>query len=437
MNILIKNGRIIDPGRGFDRVGDLLITDGKTSWVGGEIAPPQSGYDIINAWGMVICPGFVDLHCHLRQPGFEHKETIATGTKAAARGGFTTVCCMPNTDPPLDNKSTVDYVRAVVESEGVIRVLPIGCVTKGRKGQELADFAELAAAGVVAFSDDGAPVSNARLMRQALAHSKESGLPVIDHCEDLALTEGGQVNEGEVSTKLGLHDMPAVAEEVMVARDLVLARATGGHLHIAHVSTAGAVGLIRLARRNDVPVTAEVTPHHLTLTESKVLGYDANAKVNPPLRTKEDTQALLRGLKENMIDAIATDHAPHSEADKTGDFRKAAFGISGLETALGSLLSLVHSGQVELTTLIAKLTSGPAKILGDKYSKLGSLAIGAPADVTIFDPNLNWVVDPRSFVSKGKNTPLAGALLKGKVMATLYQGKIVYRDDSVRVKKET
>jgi len=292
---------------------------------------------------------------------------------------------------------------------------------------------ELASAGVIAFSDDGDPILDSRLMRQALEYSYSLGLPIIDHCEDKALTKGGQMNEGITSTKLGLCGIPAAAEEIIVARDLILAELTGGRLHIAHVSTKGSVDLIRRAKDKGIKVTAEVTPHHLTLTEEKVIGYNTNAKVNPPLRTKRDIQALIQGLKENVIDIIATDHAPHTRADKRCEFNIAAFGISGFETALGSLMTLVHDGQLTLATLIAKLTGEPAKIIGNKWGKLGTLTVGTPADVTIFNPDLEWIVDTEAFASKGKNTPLVGSRLKGKVMATISQGKLAYKDDSVRI----
>ena len=433
---LIQGGRLIDPVQRIDETGSLFISGGKITWLGkGEVTLPQPDYDVLHAEGLIICPGFIDFHCHLRQPGFEEKETIATGTQAAARGGFTTICCMPNTNPPLDNQATIDYVKSTAATEGVVRVLPIGCISKGRKGDELVDMGELASAGVIAYSDDGKPVASSRLMRQALDSSRAFGLPVIDHCEDSRLAEGGQMNEGIIATKLGLRGIPAAAEEIMVARDLALAQLTGARLHIAHVSTEGSVDLIRRAREKGIPVTAEVTPHHLTLTEEKVLGYDTNTKVNPPLRTKRDIQALIQGLNDHTIDIIATDHAPHTEADKRCDFALAPFGISGLETALGSLLSLVHNRQLALTALIAKLTNEPAKIIGSKYGKLGTLAVGATADITIFDPDKSWVVDTRAFASKGKNTPLAGSVLRGKVMATIFGGELVYKDASLNLKQ--
>ena len=435
--LLVYSGRIIDPSQGIDEIGSLLITEGKISWLGkGEMTPPQPDYDVLPAQGLVVCPGFIDLHCHLRHPGFEEKETIATGTQAAARGGFTTICCMPNTNPPLDNQATIGYVKAEATKEGVVRVLPVGCISRGRKGEELAPMRELASAGVVGYSDDGDPLLNSRLMRQALYSSRTLGVPIIDHCEDTALAAGGLMNEGIISTKLGLRGMPAAAEEIMVARDLALAELTGGWLHIAHVSTEGSVALVGRAKERGVRVTAEVTPHHLTLTEERVLGYDTSAKVNPPLRTEKDIQALIRGLNEGVIDIIATDHAPHTEADKQCEFALAPFGISGFETALGSLLGLVHDGQLTLATLISKLTCEPARIIGDKYGKIGTLAIGAPADVTIFDPDREWLVDTGAFASKGRNTPLAGSTLRGRVMATISQGKLVYKDDSIKVEEK-
>ena len=435
--LLIHGGHIIDPSQGIDEIGSLLITKGKISWLGrGEATPPQPDYDVLHARGLIVCPGFVDLHCHLRQPGFEEKETIASGTRAAARGGFTTICCMPNTNPPLDNQATIAQVKSMVAKEGVVRVLPIGCISRGGKGQELVPMDELASAGVIGYSDDGKPAANSRLMRQALDYSRDLDLPIIDHCEDTSLSQGGQMNEGITSAKLGLRGIPAAAEEIIVARDLALAELTKGRLHIAHVSTEGSVDLIRRAKEKGIKVTAEVTPHHLTLTEEKVIGYNTNAKVNPPLRTKQDIQALIQGLKENVIDIITTDHAPHTKADKLCEFDVAAFGISGFETALGSLMSLVHDGQLTLATLIAKLTSEPAEIIGNKYGKLGTLDIGVSADVTIFDPNLEWIVDTKAFVSKGKNTPLAGSRLKGKVIATISQGRLVYKADSVRVEEK-
>ena len=428
--LLIKGGRVIDPAQEIDKTADLMIKDGKILWLGNG-APPEEKYAVLNATGLIVCPGFIDLHCHLRQPGYEDKETIATGSLAAARGGFTTICCMPNTNPPLDSEAMISYVRTVAAREAFARVLPIGCITRERKGEELVDMSELEMAGCIAFSDDGSPVSNPEIMRRALEYSRDFNRPIIDHCENLEMTKGGQVDEGIVSIEMGLRGMPAAAEEMMVKRDLELSKEIGGHIHIAHVSTAGSAELIREAKENGVPVTAEVTPHHLTLTGDDVTKYGTLAKVNPPLRTKQDTIALLRALNDGVIDIIATDHAPHTAADKNCDFAQAAFGISGFETALGSLVGLILKSELTLNNMIAALTYGPAHVLG--YEKLGTLEAGAPADVCIFDLHKEWVVDPAQFASKGKNTPLAGQTLKGKVMCTLYMGMPVYADKSMKI----
>ena len=423
--LLIQGGRVIDPSQNIDSLLDVLVEGGKIVWIGmGK--PPVAEHETAIADGMMVCPGFIDLHCHLRQPGYEQKETIASGTRAAARGGFTTVCCMPNTNPPLDNLPLVEYVKMVAEKEGAARVLPIGCITRGRKGEELADMAEMAQAGVIGFSDDGSYVKSPRIMRKAMEYSLPLGLPIIEHCEDSDLAVDGQMNEGIIATGLGLCGTPNAAEEVAVARDIILAELTGARLHIAHVSTAGSVELIRQAKKRGVRVTAEVTPHHLTMTEEKVMGYNTNAKVNPPLRTQADIDALIAGLKDGTIDIIATDHAPHTLNDKLCEFGNAASGISGLETAFSSLMGLVHAGKITLPLLIAKLTTEPAKILG---SNLGTLKVGALADVTIFDPDAEWTVDAEKFASKGRNTPLNGEKLKGKVMMTVYGGKVVYREE--------
>jgi len=432
--LLIRGGHIIDPSQGIDQIGDLLIAEGKIVQAGGTV--PLSKAQNLDATGLVICPGFIDLHCHLREPGFEDKETIATGTKAAAIGGFTTVCCMANTEPPLDTPAAVDWVKQKTSKDSLVAVLPIGCITKGRKGEELTDMAGLTEAGVLAFSDDGDPVASSWLMRRAMEYSRDLGLPIIDHCEDKALSDNGLINEGQVSGNLGLKGIPAAAEEVMVARDLILAKLTKARLHIAHVSTKGSVELIRRAKEEGISVTVEVTPHHLTLTEERIAGespnksFDSNAKVNPPLRTKEDVEALIEGLKDGVIDAIATDHAPHSLADKNCGLELAAFGISGFETAFGCLMSLVHQGEISLTRMISKLTCEPAKVIG-RNGELGTLKVGAPANITILDPDREWIVNSRNFASKGKNTPYDGYKFKGKVMATIVSGRIVYIDDSL------
>jgi dihydroorotase len=432
--LLIRGGHIIDPSQGIDQIGDLLIAEGKIAQIGSTVIPGEAKN--LDASGLVVCPGFIDLHCHLREPGFEDKETIATGTKAAAIGGFATVCCMANTEPPLDTPAAVDWVKQKASRDGLVAVLPIGCITKGRKGEELTDMGGLAEAGVVAFSDDGDPVASSQLMHRALEHSRDLGLPVIDHCEDKTLSDNGIINEGQISAKLGIKGIPAAAEEAMVARDLILAKQTQARLHIAHASTKGSVELIRRAKEEGISVTAEATPHHLTLTEERIIGkasnkpFDTNAKVNPPLRTKEDVQALIEGLKGGVIDAIATDHAPHTLADKNCGLELAAFGISGFETAFGCLMGLVHQGEISLTRLISKLTCEPAKVIG-RNAELGTLKAGTPANITILDPDREWVVDSRNFASKGKNTPYDGYKFKGKVMATIANGRIVYIDDSL------
>ncbi len=428
--LLVRGGRIIDPSQEIDKTANLLIKEGKIAWLG-EGNPPEDDYAVLDAGGLIVCPGLIDMHCHLRQPGGEKKETIASGTWAAARGGFTTVCCMPNTNPPLDNGDMMNYVRTVAAREGIIRVFPIGCVTVGRRGEELADLNEMEMNGAVAFSDDGSMVRNDDVMRRALEYSRDFNRPIIDHCEDMSLTKDGQVNEGAVAQEMGLPGIPPAAEESITKRDIELAKETGGHVHIAHVSTEGSVDLIRAAKEEGVHVTAEVTPHHLTLTEADVLKYGTLAKVSPPLRTKQDTIALLRALNDAVIDIVATDHAPHTKADKDCPFEQAAFGISGLETALGSLVGLILKSELSLNNMIAALTMGPARVLG--YAKLGTLEIGAPADVCIFDLHREWTVDPEKLATKGKNTPLAGRKLTGKVMATIYLGNPVYLDEGLKI----
>ncbi len=446
--LLIKGGRIIDPSQGIDRIGDLLIEGGVVRGIERQIEPPE-GARITDATGLVVCPGFIDMHCHLREPGFEYKETIASGTRAAAKGGFTTLCAMPNTNPAMDTWAAIQFVLEKARGEGVVRVLPIGCVTKGSRGKELAEMGDLAQAGCVGFSDDGHPVSDANIMRQALSYSSAQGLPIINHCEVDELFRGGAMNEGWVSTRLGLAGIPGSAEEIMVGRDIALAALTGGRYHVAHISTAGALDMVRRAKERGLSVTCEVTPHHLTLSDETILGfapspyhgegvggevafapltpraYDTQAKVNPPLRGREDVEAMVQGLREGVIDFIATDHAPHNRVEKLCTFNEAAFGISVLETALGQLMSLVHAGLITLPYLIDKLTSAPAAFLGRK--DMGTLKKGAPADVTIFDPDADWTVDASKLVSKGKNTPLDGATLRGQVMATIVGGEAVYQ----------
>jgi len=444
--IFIQGPRVVDPSQGLDAVADILIRGGKILAIGsisdGDIT---EGCQIIHASGLVASPGFIDLHCHLREPGFEQKETIRTGTEAAARGGFTAVCCMPNTEPPVDSAAVVDFVQRRCLAEGLVRVFPIGCVSKGRKGKELSEMAELAGAGVVAFSDDGDPVYDSNLMRLALTYTLDLGLPISNHCQERSLCRGGVMAEGWVATRLGLPGIPAAAEEAMMARDIALAELTGGQLHLAHVSSAGAVPLLRRGRERGLSVTAEVCPHHLTITDQWAFGsrgsetdtasplsYDTFTKVYPPLRSQQDVDALVEALAEGVIDCIATDHAPHDLTSKQVTYQDAAFGISVLETALGSLLQLVHQGRLTLSTLVERLTIGPARVLGPGFAELATLQPGTPADVVLFDPNREWLVDPQRFASKGKNTPLQGTMLKGQVVATLVAGKVVFQDNRLQ-----
>jgi dihydroorotase len=453
VDILIKGARIIDPSQGLDTTGDLLVQEGVVKSIAPAVEKPPHGRgcEVVPCQGLVAAPGFIDIHCHLRVPGQEHKETVATGTLAAARGGFTTICTMPNTDPPIDSAAVVEYLMRIVSQEAMVRVFPIGCVTQSRQGKMLANMRELAQAGVALFSDDGSPVQDAHLMRLALTYARDLHIPISNHPEDLELSRDGSIHAGWVSMRLGLRGVPASAEEVMVARDIALAGETGGRVHLAHVSTAGSVELIRRAKESRrVGITAEACPHHLTLTHLWVLGtegqgspfqplgihaYDTNAKVNPPLRTSEDVEALVQGLKEGVIDCVATDHAPHDITSKACTMEEAANGISVFETALGSLMSLAHSGKISFTRLVEALTVAPARVVGDKFKDMGTLKPGTPADIVLFDPNEEWVVNPDEFASKGKNTPLKGVTLRGRVKATFVGGKPAYMDRSLQVKQ--
>ncbi len=430
MNAVIRNGHIIDPSQGIDEVGDLLIEEGKINWVGKpgsgpgkkqETTPQDRDLRVIDAAGLYILPGLVDMHAHLREPGFEYKETIGTGTAAAVKGGFTTVCCMPNTNPVNDNSSVTDFIIRKAIQEGACTVYPIGAITRGQRGEELAEMGIMRSEGCVAFSDDGRPVMNSLIMRRALEYSKAFDVPIISHCEDLNLSEGGVMNEGLRSVTLGLRGIPPEAEEVMIARDIALARLTGGKLHIAHVSTAGSVRLIREAKARGINVTAETCPHYFSLTEKAVGGYNTNAKVNPPLRTEKDVDAIRQGLKDGSIDAIATDHAPHHRDEKLREFDQVPSGISGLETALGLSLRLVEDGVLTLLQLVEKMALNPAGILG---LNKGTLKIGSDADITIVDTKKEFRVEAEKFISKGKNTPFDGWTLKGAPVATISRGKI-------------
>lgn len=438
MKILIKNGHIIDPSQGIDGIGDVLIEDGKIKEVriqnaehrtqnkdkkslGSGICDLGSELCSIDAAGLYVLPGLVDMHTHLREPGFEYKETIKTGTAAAVKGGFTTVCAMPNTNPVNDNSSVTDFIIRKAIQEGACTVYPIGAITKGQKGEELAEMGIMYDEGCVAFSDDGRPVMNSLMMRRALEYSRTFNMPIISHCEDMNLSGGGVMNEGILSVTLGLRGIPSEAEEAMVARDIALARLTKGRLHIAHVSTEGSVRLIREGKERGISVTAETCPHYFSITEDAVKGYNTNAKVNPPLRTEKDIKAIKQGLKDGTIDVIATDHAPHHRDEKLREFDQAPSGISGLETAFSLSLKLVEDGVLTMNQLVEKMALNPAKILGiDK----GALKVGANADVVIVDVNKEFKVEAERFISKGKNTPFDGWILKGIPVITICKGKI-------------
>ncbi|MBI5416569.1 dihydroorotase [Candidatus Poribacteria bacterium] len=421
MQILIKGGRVVDPENNIDALLSVLIEEGKIKSVGNNITAPSA--KIIDASGKIIVPGLIDMHVHFREPGFEHKETIHTGSRAAAYGGFTTVICMPNTRPVIDNQGIVEFIISKAKNEGIVNVFPIGCITKGQKGEELADIGELVSSGVVAISDDGEPVMNPSLMKAAVEYCKMFNIPVISHSEDKNLSRQGCMNEGCMSTKLGLTGIPRIAEEIMVSRDIHIAEYTKGKVHIAHASTKNTVELIRQAKRKGLNVTGEVTPHNFTLTDECVKDYDTNFKMNPPLREQSDIEAIKQGLSDGSIDVIASDHAPHNIVDKDIEFNEASFGIIGLETSLALSLSLVHQQILSLPELIKKMSVNPAKILNlDK----GTLSPCKDADITIIDLNKEFTVDVNSFQSKSRNSPFHGWKLKGKAWMTIVSGKVVY-----------
>lgn len=433
MRLVITGGLVADPGAGKAEVADVVIEDGRIKAVGpglaGEAGPGSRKEEtVVDAAGKVVLPGLIDAHVHLREPGQEHKEDIASGTAAAALGGFTSVAAMPNTDPVIDDRVGVEFVKERAAAVGLVNVFPVGAVTKGQKGVELAEMGEMAEAGAVAFSDDGRPVSSGEVMRLALEYAKMFGRPVISHCEDTDLSGEGVMHLGYWSTVLGLRGIPAAAEEVMVARDIILARLTGGRVHLTHLSTAGSMELVRRAKEEGLPVTCDITPHHIALTDEAVrtLDYDTSTKVNPPLRTEADREALRLAVKEGLVDLIATDHAPHHFDDKDVEYNYAAFGISGLETAVGLVVThLVGGGHLDWVGVARLMSANPARLLG--LEDKGSLRPGADADVTVVDPEAEWTVDPESFTSKGRNTPFAGLTLRGRVTETIVGGRLVVR----------
>jgi len=421
---LIRGGRLIDPKNSIDGRYDVLIDGPIVKEISKSIRKVDDGTRIIDASKRVVAPGLIDVHCHLREPGFEYKETIRTGTTAAARGGFTTLVCMANTNPVNDSRSITEFIVDRARAEGVCKVLPCGAVTKGLRSEELSEIGEMFEAGIVAISDDGRSVRGAGLMRKALEYAKIFKLPVISHCEDETLS-GGFVHEGRASLLTGLDGIPAIAEELIAARDIAIARYVDSPLHLTHVSTAGSMEIIERAKRTFRKITCDTCPHYFTLTDEATLTYDTNTKVNPPLRSQEDVSAIKEGLRKGTIDVIATDHAPHELTSKDVEFDLATFGISGFETALALSLTLVREDILDLKGLLMKMTVNPAKLLG---LTAGVIAEGAPADVIVFDPDTEWTVDRNSFASKGKNTPFHGMTLRGRNLFTMVDGKIVFNE---------
>lgn len=421
-SLLIKGGHIVDPANNIDSVLDIFIENGKIAEISRDIK--RNGVNVINAKGKYVCPGFIDMHVHLREPGREDEETIESGTKAAAHGGFTSILCMPNTQPPIDNEGLVEFIYKQAKYKGSVNVYCAGCITKERAGKELVEMMMLKNAGAVGVTDDGNPVTDSHLMRRVLEYSYMCGLRVISHSEDLTLSSGGQMNEGYTSTVLGLKGIPKEAEEIMVYRDITLARLTGVPIHITHVSTSDSVRLIREAKRDGIKVTCDTAPHYFTLTDTYLKTYDTNFKVNPPLRSSEDVNAIKEGLMDGTIDAIATDHAPHTDYEKETEFNDAPNGMIGLETAVGLCINeLIHKGILDLKTLISKFTLGPRVILDIPK---GTLSIGQDADITILDTEKEWIVNPGEFFSKSRNTPFGNWKLRGAVVMTIVSGKVVY-----------
>ncbi|MFA7464872.1 MAG: dihydroorotase [Syntrophales bacterium] len=423
MKLLLKGGRIIDPLRKIDKIADLLVDGGKVVRIETNIEDP--GADIYDAGGMWIIPGLIDMHTHLREPGYEYKESIRTGCEAAVAGGFTAVACMPNTNPVNDTRSVTEYIIRQAALAGIARVYPVAAATRGSEGRVLSEFGDLKEAGAVAFSDDGKPVVDSAVMRYAMEYAASFGALVISHCEDATLSADGLMNEGRISTELGLKGIPSIAEDIPVARDIAIAEYTGTSVHIAHVSTAGAVRIIREAKKRGVRVTAETAPHYFSLSDEALREFDTNLKMNPPLRSTEDVAALKEALRDGTIDVIATDHAPHSSIEKDVEFEYAANGIIGLETSLALSLNLVREGVLSPADLVRKMSSNPAAVLGVRG---GTLGIGAEADITVIDPNRPWTVDVRIFRSKSRNSPFHGWKMEGKAVLTIVGGAIKYRE---------
>jgi len=423
MAILIKNGRVIDPASATDRVADVLIVDGRIAGVAPNLS--AAGAEVFDASGLVVAPGFIDMHVHLREPGFEHAETIESGARAAAAGGFTSICAMPNTKPVNDSATVTSYIVERARRMAVVNVFPIGAITKGSHGEELAAIGAMKAAGAVAISDDGRPVMNSRVMRRAMEFARSYGLPVIDHCEDLNLSAGGDMHEGARSVRWGLRGIPSASEDVMVARDLVLAELTGARFHVAHISTRNAVAMVGFARLKGLPVTSEATPHHFSLTDGDMLPYDSNYKMKPPLRGACDRAAVVEGIAAGTVSSIATDHAPHAGSDKMQEFEACPFGIIGLETALASALEdLVHPGKITLNRLVELFTTGPESVLG---LGRGTLSRGAPGDVTVFGTDFEWTYDVNQSFSRSRNSPLHERTFRGGPVATVVNGEFVWK----------
>jgi dihydroorotase len=423
MAIVIKNGRVIDPANATDRVADVLIVEGRIAGVAPNLSSPHA--EVFDATGLIVAPGFIDMHVHLREPGFEHAETIESGARAAAAGGFTTICCMPNTKPVNDSATVTSYIVERARRDAVVNVFPIGAITKGSAGEELAAIGAMKAAGAVAISDDGQPVMNARVMRRAMEFAKSYDLPLIQHCEDLNLSAGGDMHEGAASVRWGLRGIPAASEDVMVARDLLLAELTGARYHVAHISTRHAVAMVEYARSAGLPITAEATPHHFALSDDRMPSYDSNYKMKPPLRNACDTVVVADGLARGVISAIATDHAPHPGSEKMQEFERCPFGIIGLETAIGlALEELVHPRKLSLARLVELFTTGPESVM--RLGR-GTLSTGAPGDVTIFSTDRAWTYDVNQSASRSRNSPFDGRTFRGGPVATVVNGEMVWK----------